>query len=339
MCVWSAYTGKKCAAPILWESLQKIEGIWGGYYTGIVTAYQGKLQLGKVIGDTGVWKKKFQLENFPGNCGLIHSRTNSGGDERWGQPFTGSAGKVAVIAQGSPGIFKESVTPLFEKRGNEMLAENKHFSSAIFGLPKRYPVLADGGQVHSTEVMLQTAEYWYEKLGDPLQAVRKAASELTIESASLFLFADRPEVIVFANANQHMVYQVQPDGIMLSISALGLPGTCGMELPCNSIGIITPDSIQIGKLADCYETLMEIPAGAFSASWEFIQANPGCLLGNVTDKVLKGMFPPGTLNFRVGCAYRILENLVLDGKVRLEKSSSESSSGTPGTLFKLFPVL
>ena len=339
MCVWSAYTGKKQAAPILWESLKKIEGIWGGYYTGIVTEYQGKIRLGKVIGNMEAWEKEFRLDDFAGTCGLIHSRTNSGGDERWGQPFAGSSGKVAVIAQGCPGIFKESSMPLFEKRGNEMLKENRRFSSAIYDLPKRYPVLADGGQVHSTEVMLQVTEYWYEKTGDPLASVRKAASELTVESAALFIFADHPGVIVFANANQHMVYQQLADGVLLSITSLGLPGNCGMELPCNSIGVVTPDAIQIGKLADRYETLMQMPAGALSASWEFIKANPGCLLGNVADKILRGLFPSDTLNYRVGCAYRILETLVLDGKVRLEKSSSESSSGTPGTLFRLFPVL
>ena len=141
MCVWSAYTGKNPAAPIIWDSLRKIEGLWAGFYTGIATCDSGKIHLGKVQGNMEHWSKNFSLSDFPGTCGLIHSRTNSGGDLRWGHPFTGSSGKVAIISQGCPGVFKERANPVFEEWGNEMLRKGKRFSSSIFDLPKRYPVL------------------------------------------------------------------------------------------------------------------------------------------------------------------------------------------------------
>ena len=60
MCVWSAYTGKKAAAPIIWESLKSIEGLWAGFYTGLVTCHDGKLHMGKVWGNTDVWSGKFE---------------------------------------------------------------------------------------------------------------------------------------------------------------------------------------------------------------------------------------------------------------------------------------
>ena len=335
MCVWSAYTGKKAAAPIIWESLKSIEGLWAGFYTGLVTCHEGKLHMGKVWGNTDVWSGKFDLADFPGTCGLIHSRTNSGGDERWSHPFVGSSGKVAIISQGCSGVFKDRAKPVFEEWGNEMIRQGKKFVSGIFDLPERYPVLSDGGQVHSAEVGAQAVEYYYEKWGDPLKAVRHVFSELTTEAASLFLFADHPGVIGFANSNQHIVYQKTADGVYLSITAAGLPGQMGTELPCNSVGLITPDSITIETLHERYETLMEIPQGTLSAFLEFVRANPGKLLGNVADAALKPLFPANTLNCRVTVAYRCLETLLADGKIRIEKEPY-TAGNAPGTVFRLY---
>ena len=338
MCVWSVYTGKKTAAPLLWESLEKIEGLWAGFYTGLVTAENGRLHMGKVLGNMDVWSGKYKLEDFPGTSGLIHSRTNSGGDERWGHPFVGSSGKVAIISQGCSGIFADQAIPLSEKWGNMMLKEGKVFTSGIYGLPKRYPVLSDGGQVHSAEVGCNAVEYYYEKLGDPLEAMRKVFFELSNEAVSFFLFADHPGVIGFVNSNQHAVYQMREDGVLVSITSLGLPGNNGVELPCNAVGLITPEKITFEKLDPRYETLFDIPEGIVSAALECIKANPGFLLGNVADTALKPLFPANTLNYRVGAAYRVAEHLVREKLIRIEKVDHTSSQGTPGTLFRLYAV-
>ena len=338
MCVWSAYTGKKSAAPFLIDSLGRIEGIWGGFSTGLVTNDNGVLRMGKVLGNLRVWKERYSAKDFPGFSGLIHSRTNSGGDERWGHPFVGSSGKVAIISQGCGGLFAGESNPKFEKWGNEMLEKGKVFSSGIFDLPKRYPVLSDGGQVHSAEVAVQAVEYYYEKLNDPFEAVKQVQQVLTNEAASLFLFADHPGVIAFSNANQHLVYQQDNDGIFLSITTLGLPPKNGMELPCNSVGVITPDSLRIEKLHPRYETDMTMPEKMLTLSLECIKNNPGLLLGNVTDRILKPLLPQDKLCYRAGTAYRVLEQLVNEGLVRMEPVESESSQGTPGTVFKLYAV-
>ncbi len=338
MCVWSAYTGKKSAAPFLIDSLGRIEGIWGGFYTGLVTNDNGVLRMGKVLGNLRVWQEKYSAKDFPGFSGLIHSRTNSGGDERWGHPFVGSSGKVAIISQGCGGLFAGESNPKFEKWGNEMLEKGKVFSSGIFDLPKRYPVLSDGGQVHSAEVAVQAVEYYYEKLNDPFEAVKQVQQVLTNEAASLFLFADCPGVIAFSNANQHLVYQQEADGTFLSITTLGLPSKNGMELPCNSVGIVTPDSLRIEKLHPRYETDMTMPEKMLSLSLECIKNNPGLLLGNVTDRVLKVLLPQDKLCYRAGTAYRVLEQLVNEKLVRMEPFECESSQGTPGTVFKLYAV-
>ena len=64
----------------------------------------------------------------------------------------------------------------------------------------------------------------------------------------------------------------------------------------------------------------------------------GCLLGNIADKVIKTRFPENTLNYRAGCAYRILETLVSEGKVRMENVDTVGGSGQKGTSFRLYAV-
>ena len=217
-----------------------------------------------------------------------------------------------------------------------MMKKGKVFSSGIWGLPERHPVLSDGSQVHSAEVAVQAVEYWYETLRDLLGAVKKVLIELNTESANLFLFADHPGMIVFSNSNQHIVYQQNADGVYLSVTALGLPGRCGMELPCNSVGIITPDSICMERLHYRFETCYEQPESMVEVSLEFIRNNPGCSLAHVADKVLKPLFPENTLNYRVGFAHRVLEQLVQERKIEIIPTSCTGGMGTPGTVFKLF---
>ena len=61
MCVWSAYAGKKQAAPILLEALKKTEGYWAGFYTGMATCENGVLHFAKCPGHTGFFEKNFEI--------------------------------------------------------------------------------------------------------------------------------------------------------------------------------------------------------------------------------------------------------------------------------------
>ena len=336
MCVWSAYSGKKSAAHELWESLKKIEGFWSGFYTGLVTCADGKFQMGKVHGNMDVWAEKYSLSDFHGTCGLIHSRTNSGGDERWSHPFVGSSGKVAVISQGCTGVFKGISESRFDDWGNEMVKAGKVFSSSIYDLPVRYPVLADGGQVHCAEVFAQSLEYYYEESGDPLAAMKKVFSSLALEDVSLCLFADRPGVIGYANVNQHIVCRRCEDGIYLSTTAIGLPDACGMELPCNSIGLITPETMHVEYIDDLPLTSMVLPQNMVNDFYEYIKENPGCILSHIVDNVLKPRLTPGILNFRVGGAYRVLETLLKENMIKVESETVAGKNNVPGTVFKLY---
>lgn len=335
MCTWSAYTGKKAAAEILWNSLRKVEGVWGGFYTGLATVDDGKIHCLKTLGCTDVWKEKFDLSSLPGCTGIAHSRTNSSGDTRWSHPFSGTNGNICLISQGCSGVFSDG-NAAFEKVGNMLLEEGKKFSSADFDTETRYPVLSDGSQVHVSDVAAQAVEYYYEKLNDPVKALREAFRQLPEEASSVVIFKDRPGVLGFANTNQRMVYQFQDDGVLLSISTFGFEHACGTEIPPNSAGIVTSDSIVIEKLDSRYQPSYDVPNSIEQACFEFIRNNQGCLISTYADKVLKKMFPNDKLCCRTINAYRILETLILEKKVFLKEEYAQSQLGTPGKIFKIY---
>ena len=338
MCVWSAYAGSGRAGEILWESLKKIEGVWGGFYTGLVTLDRGAFHPGKVLGNTRIWREHWNPADFPGTAGLIHSRTDSGGDSRWSHPFLGSGGKVALVSQGSSGIFRENHKD-FERMGNLLLREGKTFASADpSAVHPGYPRLEDGTCVHCSEVSAAAVEYYYEKLHDPVAAIRRAFEQLPEEASSIILFADLPGVIGFVNMNQRIVWQRTSGGVLLSLSTLAFPAPCATEIPGNSVGVISPDSLRIEPLADRFNVDSTLPEGMYAASLEYVREHPGCHIAHLTDNVLRPHFPQGVLNYRIVAAYRILEMLLLEKRVVLRESEVAGKSGMPGRVFLIWPA-
>ena len=332
MCVWSAYTGKSTAAPILWESFTAIEGIWGGFYTGLVTVRDGQFQSQKCAGHSGVRAQQWSIADFSGQAGLIHSRTNSGGDQRRAHPFIGCHGKVALVSQGSLGRFKEQVDR-FTLAGNRLLQEGRTFAGASQDGVARRPRLKDGTDVPISEIVANAVESIYEKTGNPLTAMQAVSSELWEESATIFLFADRPEIIGFVNVNQHVVANFSEHGAHLSVTALGLPGA-GMEIPGNSVGWISAEGdFHRERISPSLQLDTRVPPGLLSAVEEYLRGNPGTLLGTLCDNVVKPRFPQQMLEYRAVAAYRVLETLIADGRARLQPREVPGPCGCPGRVF------
>ena len=106
MCNISGYIGDRRAAPVLIEMMRRQEGYCGGYYTGITTLHDGKLYTRKVLGDVNRLLAETDAMELPGNVGVIHSRSNSGGDVRWGHPFVTSDNKFSVSLNGATGKYE-----------------------------------------------------------------------------------------------------------------------------------------------------------------------------------------------------------------------------------------
>lgn len=331
MCVWSAYAGKREAAPLLWESLKRIEGIWGGFYTGLVTG-GNQLNWKKCGGHTGIWESRFSLQDLPGTCGLIHSRTASGGDDRRAHPFIGSQGEVALVSQGSFGRFSKDI---FIACGNRLLAEGIQFRSAAKD-DSKCPMLDNGMKVCMSDVVVNAVEVEYLKHHDPLAAMLTVCSELTEESATMFLFRDRPDFIGYVNANQHVVCDFEDGEVFLSVSRIGLPGY-GFEIPGNSAGYVTASGEfhrqELGRLYTPIDS--RIPEGALDVFRDYLIQNPGTLLPWICDRALASLFRNQHLEYRAVTAYNMLETFYSDGHIRFEAEVVPGPAG-PGRIYKIY---
>ena len=322
MCVWSAYAGKKNAAPVVFDALRKIEGFWAGHYTGIATCCDGKIHFSKCAGSTDFFATQFSLDDLPGNMALAHSRTASGGFDNRAHPFVGTEGIVALVSQGSAGVYADT-RHLYTEVLNELYNEGRrprsggpatHNMRTIPGL-----TTPDGNQVSAADVETNEIERRYMIHGDITKALREAALRLPGEHCSICLFADRPGVIGFINMNQRVCYAFEEDGVYLATAMPGLPRGNGMEIPGNSVGYVTADGVFHREVLNKDLPLKTaIPAGLEKAALEYLKANPGSPIAHICDKALRPLFAPGELDYHAIAVYRTIENLLKAGLINYE---------------------
>ena len=180
MCVWVGCIAKKPCASSLADALEKIEGIWAGYYTGIVTVDGGKLHHAKCAGCVSEWRRRFRASDIPGCSGLMHSRTNSGGGDNRAHPYMAAHGKVGVVGQGSLRCF-EHLLGRYVEIGNT-LADGRIFNSSEACCDKWNIHLKDGQTPSLSDIVSNAIEREYEKTGDPIGSMRKVGSEILEEA-------------------------------------------------------------------------------------------------------------------------------------------------------------
>ena len=170
MCIWAAYAGPRPAAEVVHKMIWRSYGIWGGYYSGLVSNDKGKLYYGKTAGDTGVWDEKFKVADFPGNAAIFHSRTPSEDDNEWSHPF--GTDLVQISEQGCFGCFSEAASG-YSKMAAELLEAGYTFRTATTRHQEGdwQVKLPDGRPIHADEVIALAADKIYRETGDPKAAL------------------------------------------------------------------------------------------------------------------------------------------------------------------------
>lgn len=229
MCVQAGYIGEEPAAPILLEMLEREEGFWGGYYTGIATIHNGKLHYRKVVGDVAALRRQTDAEKLPGTVGIAHSRTPSGGDVEWGHPFLGCNKQLAYVAMGSTGLFKS--TRDAASAGDVLLAKGHDFRSASDEKVGSYPVLSDGKCVHTSELMCHAVGQALADGCDLVEAMRRVYMQLPAEIAGQALHQDDPDRLAAACVNQALVIGRDATGCYVATTGIAFPGTVTWRIP------------------------------------------------------------------------------------------------------------
>lgn len=322
MCTWAGYVGSEPAAGVLLDMARRQEGLWSGYYSGLCTLSGGELCAGKVVGALDKLTAETDVAAFAGSVGLVHSRTKSGGDRQWAHPFVSSDRQVAVVGQGSHGVFGSSAARA--ALGDELLDAGIRFSSATPGTVGQYPVLRDGCAIHTSELVAQAVAAEYANCQDPVVAVRRVIQRAPLEAIFAFLFRDRPGRLVIANVNQRLAVARDDAGIYLASSALVFPegATWRTELPGNALAVVDRTGYRLERLSaqPCLCVDESIPAGVEEMALAFISANPGCTLARVHAH-LSGAFVSGCLRRRGAVCYWCVERLLCSSLVRQEQRS------------------
>ncbi len=221
MCNIAGFIGGQRAAPVLLEMLKKQEGFAGGYYTGLATISEGRLYHAKVIGDTDQLIADTDAQDLPGNIGIIHSRSKSGGDVEWGHPFVDCTGRLAYVANGSRGFFTGFTDE--DKLAEELRQKGHSYRSQEKERMGKYPVLADGSCVHSSEVMCHLIEEYMQAGYGGAEAIKESYLRFPGEIVGLMLHATRPNSIFAARINQPMMIGQSQKALYLATSALVMP--------------------------------------------------------------------------------------------------------------------
>jgi len=249
MCNIAGYVGARPAAPIIIEMLRREEGFAGGFYSGVATMQGGRIFSEKLTGDVERLKKFTSALLCPGNTGIAHSRSKSGGGDEWAHPFIGSKGgsdRIAYVANGSLGCFANRIEE-FSLLTQRLSDEGYSFSSRVNGVQtKRYPTLADGSAVHMSDTMCQLILHNIEEGCDSVCAMEKAFCEMPSEIVGLLLNVSEPDSIAYSRINMPMFLAFCDHGAYLASTPLAFPADAGepILLPAGSSGRVFADRFE-----------------------------------------------------------------------------------------------
>lgn len=329
MCTWVGYIGPREAAVEVLEMQRRTEGLWGGAHSGLaVLDSDRKIRHAKVIGHTQTWLDRYSPDDFPGRIALAHTRTSSGGGREWGHPFATPSGALALVAQGSCGLFKAE-QGMVVAEANRLLDAGYTFTTAKPPTAGRYPVLEDGTQVHSSEVRAFAADYAYRESRDHRLATAVMIAEMPSEAIYVLLYRDSPDRLWLANVNQRCVVGFASGEVFLATSALAFPSRVERieEIPTNAVAAVDVDGVDSRSVHKRYEEVMEPPESLDEFFIEYLKDNPGTSLANVVDYALKPHYQSKGLRRMSTAGYRLLEKYASLGKVEITESVFQREDG------------
>ena len=252
MCNIAGYVGDRPAAPILMELIRRQEGLAGGYFTGIATIHNGKLHYAKLTGDLDRLAALTEAAKLPGNIGILHSRSNSGGGDNYAHPFIGGKNgeaRAAYIANGTAGCFAHRVAA-GAALAEALVAEGYEMTSRSKEPNGRYPTLSDGSVVHMSDLMCQLITRKLEG-GTPFRrAMADAFCQLPSEIVGLLLDRERPDAIAWARINYPLSVAFAEHGAYLASAAMAFPEDAGapQTMPPLSYGAVYRDHLEIAPI-------------------------------------------------------------------------------------------
>ena len=324
MCNIAGYVGQRRAAPILIDMIRRQEGMAGGYYSGIATIHEGKIYYAKLTGDIDRLVALTEAADLPGNIGVIHTRSKSGGGDAWAHPFVAykdGEAQMAYVANGSGGCFAVN-NEKYVAIADGLQADGYVMDSRVDESRPGYPRMSDGKTAHMSDVMCQLIMREYDRGVSGAEAMEAAFCRMPNEIVGLSLMPGEPHRIVWARINMPMSVAFCDHGAYLATYPGAIPADAGEHtlLPACSSGYVTA----YGYGADAFRTppcqVAELTAGTVAAAYETVcrELNAGERTVSQLKKAVKPCFESADCTQAAAVVYEILYALQKEGRLNME---------------------
>lgn len=321
MCNIAGYNGTKPAAPILIDMMMREEGFGGGYYSGLATIHKGQIHYAKLTGGMDRLVSLTKASTLPGNIGIIHSRSKSGGGDAWAHPFIGKDDQTAYVANGAPGIFKNSLKSAVIAA--QLIKDGYDLSSRDDKPIGTYPQLLDGSCVHMSDIMCGLITKYMDSGMNGAQAMTRSFQEIPSEIVGLLLSIKEPELITVARINMPMTLGFSGDGAYLSTAAIAFPSHVKhiTLLPVNTASLIKQNSFTCIPFSSPPSQVDQITPFIWKSAYQLIEqklseGKPLSISGMCS--LCKPFFTIGTPNQSAMIVYEVLRCMNDQKKIRIQ---------------------
>ena len=322
-------------APILIAMQKQQEFVFGGFSSGIVTAFRNTLHRKRVVGGMSELENIADLNELPGTIGIAHSRTDDGGGIEWAQPRIDTVQRLASIGNGFGGVLVDSSATTLA--ANQLLKTGVQFRTRTT-TPKLNAVeLSDGTFVHCGEVFLEAVAAHHADVGSFEGAVR--AVNLRTESAGIYLADREDDVLYIVNHNQSLVAAKTTVGMQVATSRLAVVGSTFWELEIgpNSFATVSKEEVVVRPLWNNegrYD--FAVPASVEDVFLSYLKVHPGSSWAEVTNNSVYPVFPKGKATLAAVVSHRILERLLKEGVIKYEVMEKTGREGQLARQMSLF---
>lgn len=329
MCNIAGYVGNRPAAPVLIEMMRREEGWNGGCYTGIATLHEGRLYYAKLTGDLENLICNTDACCLPGNIGILHSRTPSGGGDEWAHPFMGGRGELittAYVANGAAGCFSDRLHEI-SAQALRLEREGYTFRSREENAVGKYPTLSDGDSVHMSDVMAQLITEKIDVGMDASCAMDSAFCEMPSEIVGLMLSLAEQDCIMWSRINMPMFVGFAEHGAYLASTPQAFLDDAGEStmLPACSGGRVYPGHYTVSPYICPPAKVAPVTPGVLKnayAALEDLLSKSACTFSEMA-KAVNPLFEKADCTQANALVYWILSAFEKEGRLIVERRTKE----------------